>query len=210
MVITDNKKFLSAVKTLFSDQSKAINTVVLYEKRKIIKNYKKVLQTWQNILNLKNVHRERAFWIHLQRKSTKATISKNKIRETEKLEIIKSLPKNKATVFKDIPMRIIKNAAHVYSHRLKIIFNNCIRNRKFPDILKYADMTPVFKKGETNDKSNYRRISTLSNFSEIFEKLIYSQVNSYIEPKLSKYLAGFRGNHNTQHALLRMTVSWRV
>ena len=45
MVITDNKKFLSAVKTLFSDQSKAINTVVLYEKRKIIKNYKKVLQT---------------------------------------------------------------------------------------------------------------------------------------------------------------------
>ena len=138
------------------------------------------------------------------------TFSFREIRETETLEIIKSLPKNKATVFKDIPMRIIKNAAHVYSHRLKIIFNNCIRNRKFPDILKYADMTPVFKKGETTDKSNYRRISTLSNFSEIFEKLIYSQVNSYIEPKLSKYLAGFRGNHNTQHALLRMTVSWRV
>ena len=80
------------------------------------------------------------------------TFSFREIRETETLEIIKSLPKNKATVFKDIPMRIIKNAAHVYSHRLTIIFNNCIRNGKFPDILKYVDITPVFKKGDTTDK----------------------------------------------------------
>ena len=36
------------------------------------------------------------------------------IRETE-TEIIKSLIKNKATVFKDIPMRIIKDAAHGFS-----------------------------------------------------------------------------------------------
>ena len=35
------------------------------------------------------------------------------------------------------------------------------KNRKFPDILKYADITPVFKKGDTTDKSNYRPISTL-------------------------------------------------
>ena len=41
-VITDNKKFWSAVKPLFSDKSKAMNTIVLYEKGKIIKNYKRV------------------------------------------------------------------------------------------------------------------------------------------------------------------------
>ena len=33
-VTTDNKKFWSAVKSLFSDKSKAMNTIVLYEKRK--------------------------------------------------------------------------------------------------------------------------------------------------------------------------------
>ena len=68
-------------------------------------------------------------------------------------------------------MRIIKNAAHVFSHRLTIIFSNCIRNGKFLDILKYADITPVFKKGGTFHKSNYRPISTLSHFSKMFEKL---------------------------------------
>ena len=31
-----------------------------------------------------------------------------------------------------------------------------------------------------------------------------------MEPKLSKYLARFRRNHNTQHALLRMIESWRA
>ena len=55
------------------------------------------------------------------------TFSFREIRENETLEIIKSLPKNKATVFKDIPLRIIKDAAHVYYHRLTIIFNNCIK-----------------------------------------------------------------------------------
>ena len=136
------------------------------------------------------------------------TFSFRKIRETETLEISKSLPKIKATVFKDISMRIIKDAAHVYSHRLTIIFNNCIKNSKFPGILKYAGITPVFKKGDTTDKSNYRPINTLSNFSKIFQKLIYSQVNSYMEPKLSKYLTRFCRNHNTQHTLLRMIESW--
>ena len=107
-------------------------------------------------------------------------------------------------------MKIIKNAAHVYSHRLTIIFNKCIRNEKFPDILKYADITPVFKKGATTDKSNHRPINTLSNFLKIFEKLIYSQINSYMEPKLSKYLAGFCQNYETQHTLLRMIESWKA
>ena len=113
-------------------------------------------------------------------------------------------------MFKDIPVRIIKNAAHIYSHRLTIIFNKCIRNEKFPNILKYADITPVFKKGDTTDKSNCRPINSLSNFLKIFEKIIYSQINSYMEPKLSKYLAGFCQNHKTQHTLLRMIESWRA
>ena len=31
-----------------------------------------------------------------------------------------------------------------------------------------------------------------------------------MEPKLSIYFAGFRRNHKTQHALLRMIESWRA
>ena len=31
-----------------------------------------------------------------------------------------------------------------------------------------------------------------------------------MEPKLSKYLAGFRGKHNSQHAFLKMIETWRA
>ena len=31
-----------------------------------------------------------------------------------------------------------------------------------------------------------------------------------MEPKLSKYLVGFRTEHNTQHVLLKMTETWRA
>ena len=102
------------------------------------------------------------------------------------------------------------NSVHIYSQVLTNIFNDCVKSGKFPDILKYADITPVFKKGDTTDKTNYRPISTLSNFSKVFEKMIYAQINSFMEPKLSKFLAGFRAKHNTQHALLKMIETWRA
>ena len=87
-------------------------------------------------------------------------------------------------------------SVHIYSQLLTNIFNDCVKSGKFPNILKYADITPVFKKGDPTDKTNYRPISTLLNFSKVFEKMIYAQINSFMEPKLSKHLAGFRTKHN--------------
>ena len=69
-------------------------------------------------------------------------------------------------------MRIIKNSAHVCSHRLTIIFNNHAKNGKFLDILKYAGIITEFEKGDLAGKSNYRPIST---FSKIFDKLLITK-----------------------------------
>ena len=155
-VITDNKKFWSAVKPLFSDRSNTMNTTVLYEKGKIIQHYKRVSEVlnkyFTNLtksLKLKKCISRKSFLNASINKINQSypkteTFSFRETPKTETLEIIKSLPKNKATVFKEIPMRFIKDAAHVYSHRLTIIFNNYIKNSKFPDILKYANITPVF------------------------------------------------------------------
>ena len=34
--------------------------------------------------------------------------------------------------------------------------------------------------------------------------MIYPEISSFMEPKLSKYVTGFHSKHNTQHALLIM------
>ena len=42
-------------------------------------------------------------------------------------------------------------------------------------------------------------MSTLSNLSKVFEKLIYPQINTYVSDKFSKYLTVFCNNHNTRY-----------
>ena len=121
-----------------------MNTIVLHEKGKIIKNYKRVSEVrnkyFTNLaksLKLKKCISRKSFLNTSIKKVTLKlpyqsypkikTFSFRENRKTETLKIIKSLPKNKAAVFKDVPMRIIKDAAHLYYHRLTIIFNNCIK-----------------------------------------------------------------------------------
>ena len=89
-------------------------------------------------------------------------------------------------------------------------FNTTINNSTFPNLLKFVDVTPVFKKGDKNDRSNYRPISVMKAFAIIFERLLFKQLNDYIEAKFSPLLCGFRKGHNTQHALIRLLEDWRT
>ena len=69
---------------------------------------------------------------------------------------------------------------------------------KFPDILRKAEATPFYKR-KTWPTKKYCPVTTLSNLSKVFEKLIYPQINLYMSDKFSIYLTVFCKNHNTQH-----------
>ena len=102
------------------------------------------------------------------------------------------------------------NSVHIYSQVLTNIFNDCVKSGNFLDILKYADITTVFIKSDATSKTNYKLISTLSNFSKKLEKLIYVQIDSFMELKLSNCVAGFHAKYNTQHVLLKLIETWRA
>ena len=87
--------------------------------------------------------------------------------------------------------------------------NKSFENGTFPDCLKEANTTPIFKKDDPLDKENYHPVSILPLLSKVFEKLIYQQLPSYIESFLSSILCGFRKAHNTQHALFKLLHSWQ-
>ena len=87
--------------------------------------------------------------------------------------------------------------------------NHTIKNEKFPDSLKKADITPVYKKDDPTDKVNYRPVSVLPLLSKIFEKVIYNQLREYMDLFLNKLLCGFRKAHSTQHALFKLLHSWQ-
>ena len=59
---------------------------------------------------------------------------------------------------------------------LGILFNTSIETSIFPDAWKLARVTPIFKEGDKDDRSNYRPISVLPAISRLFEKLITDQM----------------------------------
>ena len=73
--------------------------------------------------------------------------------------------------------------------KLADIFDESIKIEKFSDLLKKAEVMPVYKKDNINNKQNYRPESTLSNLSKVFEKLIFSQINTYMSDKFYKMIS---------------------
>ena len=75
----------------------------------------------------------------------------------------------------------------------------------FPDILKLGNTAPVYKKDEPTDKGNYRLVSVLPQFLKIFARLIYDQLNKYLEQYLNSVLRGFTKALSTHYALFLST-----
>ena len=80
---------------------------------------------------------------------------------------------------------------------------------EFPQELKTADITPIFKKGNPTKTKNYRPISILPVVSKLFEKVMQKQLSNHIDAFLSPYLCGYRKGFSTQQALLSLTEKWR-
>ena len=108
-----------------------------------------------------------------------------------------------------IPLSIVKLLSAPFCNYICDTVNSCIRNCLFPEELKWADITPVFKKGDHTDRSNYRPISILPTFSKVFEKIIFDQINSFFNDKFSNFLCGFRKGFSTQTALIRLLQRWQ-
>ena len=128
----------------------------------------------------------------------------------EILKEILSLDTTKACQDTDIPTKILKENADIFSDFLFAYYNaSVVKSSKFPSILTLADIIPVFKKGDKECKNNYRPVSILSNMSKIFERIIFRQISNYMESFLSKFQCGSRKGCSTQHCLLVMLGKWK-
>ena len=86
------------------------------------------------------------------------------------------------------------------------VFNLSIVKRIFPDDLKIAHVTPVFKGGDEKDLENYRPISVLPCFSKILEKIMYTILYNHLIKNNILYSKpfGFQKGHSTEHDLIQL------
>ncbi|KAI3388285.1 hypothetical protein SNEBB_000504, partial [Seison nebaliae] len=121
----------------------------------------------------------------------------------EVMSAISSL-KNKNGGVHTFNITLIKQISHIIAPHLSKLVNRSFTAGVFPDVLKHAKVTPIFKAGDKTDPNNYRPISCLPLFSKIFERIMNKKLINYFDSckLLSNNQFGFRQNMSTVDALL--------
>ena len=147
----------------------------------------------------------------IQRKvANDSTFSFNEASLSDIEKELRSLNPKKAYTFKNIPPKIIKESREYCSDILEKLFNKTLSNKEFPDELKVADVTPIYKEDDPNKSKNYRPVSVLPIVSKVFEKIMHDQISQYINSFLTPYLCGYRKRFSTQQALLSLIEKWEI
>lgn len=64
--------------------------------------------------------------------------------------------------------------------------NKCIINSVFPDELKLAKIISIYEKGNILNTEKSRPASLLSHFYNIFERIGFRQISSFMSPNFQK------------------------
>ena len=78
-----------------------------------------------------------------------------------------------------IPVKVQKDNADMLADKLRNILKNCLKTGIFPDKLKLADISPIFKANNNTLKNNYTQVGVLNTVSKLFEKLQNKQFVTY-------------------------------
>ena len=103
----------------------------------------------------------------------------------------------------------LKTAAPILAFSLSVFLNHCLTFGTFPNKLKLAKVVSVFKKGLTDQFSNYRPISCLPSLSKLFERIIHNRLLSFFEydNTIVATQYGFRHNRSTIHPISDLITS---
>ena len=120
--------------------------------------------------------------------------------------ILNSAPKS--CDFDPIPSKLLIECLDSILPSLTDLFNSSLASGIFPQCFKLALVTPIFKNRclGHNDLNNYRPVSDLCFIVKILEKLVLTQVSSYLNSHTlyNTCQSAYRPGHSTETALLKV------
>ena len=131
-----------------------------------------------------------------------SVISENKI-----LKYLNNLNAKKATGLDSLPSHSVRDSASIIFCPLSHIINLSLIQGILPDDLKSARVVPLFKKNDKTEVGNYRPVSILSIISKVFERVVYDQIQTYLDERklLYNFQSGFRPRFSTDTCLIHFT-----
>ena len=115
---------------------------------------------------------------------------------------LRSLKPNKSPGYDNISSNVVNETSDIFFTPLKYIFNLSLQQGIFPENLKIAKVSPVYKKDDEFLLTNYRPISVLPCFSKLLERKMYNRLFKLENSILYKKQFGFQTSHSTERAIL--------
>ena len=117
------------------------------------------------------------------------------------INVISSL-NNSSAGYDEVPASILKKCINDYITPITYLVNLSIRQGTFPNELKLAKANQIFKSGNQQLINNYRPISVLPFFSNIYEKSPGTFLDNFLDANdiLFNFQFGFIHKHSTTHA----------
>ena len=128
------------------------------------------------------------------------------ITSTDVRDILKSLNSSKASGPNLISPRLLKEGANQLCTPLSNFFNRLITSGQYPQAWKYANVTPVYKKGDKQLPNNYRPISLLSVIVKTMERSVHKYVYNYCAQHqvFTPFQSGFIQGDSTTYQLINL------
>ena len=113
--------------------------------------------------------------------------------------------KDNSPGYDETSFNVVKKCFGELYDPLKFIFDLSLGKGIFPDDLKIARVTPVFKAGDRSKLGHQSPISVLSCFSKTLEHIMYNRIYKYLLENKILYLKqfGFQFGHSTDHAIIQ-------
>lgn len=126
--------------------------------------------------------------------------------------MIDNLNCNTSAGIDGINPKCLKCVKNLIVHDLTNSINQCLEDGVFPDNLKIAKVTPIFKAGDRSEPGNYRPVSVLPILSKIFERVLYNRLMSFLNSINFLYdkQYGFRPKSNTLSATVDLVTDIKI
>ena len=122
-------------------------------------------------------------------------------REIETL--IKDLVPKNSSGHDNLSNKLLKKLLPAMLEPLTILFNKSLSEGVFPEVMKKADVIPLYKAKDYQETNNYRPISLLLTISKLLEKIMYKRTYCFLEDSKQIYKSqyGFRTAHSCENAI---------
>lgn len=149
-------------------------------------------------------------WSDAELPRVQTTFNKFKLLSMQELKKIIFSLDNKFKINDALNAKVLKNVFGVIGHIFLHLINTSLEQGEFPKNLKYSTVTPIPKKTNSNNASDFRPINSLPALEKVLELAVYHQMLNYFNQHNLLFInqSGFRKHHSCESALQLTIATW--